>query len=186
MWEHTIVLNPSHDGAYSNLAVVYYDEGRYADAARMYQKALGINDQKYQFWGYLAAAHYWTPGGRDQALSAYQRAIKMAEEMLREVNPDDAEVLSWLATYYAMIGEHDKARLRIERALDLAPQDGDVMLHASGTYEQLGEREVALHWMDEALAHGHPRASIERLPAFRKLRADPRYQQILQDSSDAQ
>ena len=185
MWERTIALNPLHDGAHANLAVLHFDEGRYADAARMYRKALDLNDQGYELWGSLAATHYWTPGGRDKALPAYQRAIEIAEEMLREVNPDDADVLSGLATYYAMIGESEKARQRIERALDLAPQDEQVLFRASDTYEQLGERELALQWIKKALAHGLPQADVERDPAFRDLRSDPRYQQILQNSSDA-
>ena len=185
MWEQTITLDSRHYGAYSNLALVYNDEGRYAEAARMYQKALDIHDQEYQLWGYLAVAHYWTPGGRDEALPAFRRAIAMAEEMLREVNPDDAGVLSRLATYHAMIGEDERARRCIERALELAPEDEHVMLDASATYEHLGQREVALQWMGKALARGHPPAYVERDPAFRNLLTDPRYQQILQDRSDA-
>ena len=140
----------------------------------MYEKALEINDQGYQFWGYLAAAYYWS-NDQDLALSTYQQAIQMAEEM-RQANPDDAKVLSRLATYYAMIDKPVKARMWIEQALNLAPQDEEVMFRASYTYERLGDRDWALQWMEEALKRGHPRTDAEREPGFRELRDDPRFE----------
>ena len=186
MFEHSMAIQPSYF-VYSNLATLYYYEGRYEDAARMYRETMQYNDQDYQTWGQLAAAYYWASGSHDKAMPAYQRAIEMAEELLREVNQNDAEVLSRLATYYVDVGEHDKARSRIELALDLAPEDDDVLLRASYAYERLGDRETALQWMGKMLAHGRTLAFVksQHEPGFRELRSDPRFQQLLQDSSDA-
>ena len=48
--------------AYSNLAVGYWRQERYADAARIYESILKLDDTDYRIWAYLASAYYWMPG----------------------------------------------------------------------------------------------------------------------------
>ena len=180
MFERSLTIQPSYT-AQSNLAAIYYFEGRYADAATLYEEILQYSEGNYRAWGQLAAAYYWTPGKREEALRAYQKAIEMAEEMLREVNPEDSDALSRLANLYAQMGEHEKARSRIEHALRLAPEAGGVLFRASYTYERLGEREAALYWIEKALDHGYPLTYVEHEPALTDLRSDPRFREILQE-----
>ncbi|NIV13316.1 MAG: tetratricopeptide repeat protein, partial [Aliifodinibius sp.] len=64
----------------SNLGTLYFIRGKYADAARMYETALELNDHDYVVWGNLASAYYWAPGERDKAAETYRRAITLAEQ----------------------------------------------------------------------------------------------------------
>ena len=182
MFERAFAINKSYSVS-SNLGTLYYIEGRYADAARMYEAALELNDHDYLVWGNLASAYYWASGERDKAQQTYQRAIKLAEER-KEVNPNDADVISNLAGYYSEIGERNKALALIQQALNKAPTNVQVMYGAATTYEKLGERETALHWIGKALENGYSRSEIEHQPELRELLADSRFQRLLQNSSD--
>ena len=44
-----------------------------------------------------------------------------------------------------------------------------------GVYEQLGEREMALKWLKQAMAKGYALDNIERSPSMTELRKDVRY-----------
>ena len=180
MFERSLAIKQSYE-AFSNLGTVYHLQGRYADAASMYTGALDFNDRDHQVWGNLASAYFWTPGEREKALEIYQRAIKMAEEE-KKASPNDAHVLSLLAGYYSMTGQRHKALPLIEEALTLAPKNGEVLYRAGHAYEQLGKREKALQSIEEALENGYSLAEIEREPGLRRLRADVRFQQLLQSS----
>ncbi len=182
MFERSLAIEQSWE-AFSNLGTVYYLEGRYGEAVSMFKGALEFNDQDHEVWGNLASAYYWTPGERDKALEVYQRAIEMAVEQAK-VNPYDPEVLSLLGGYYSMIGQRAKAVPLTEQALSIAPKHGEVMYRAGHAYEQLGEHEKAVYWIGKALESGYSRREIEHEPGLRQLRADARFQQLLQKNSD--
>lgn len=178
MFKRSLEIEPNYP-AYSNLATAYYYKGQYEDAARMYEKALELNDQDHIVWGNLASAYYWTPGEREKAHETYQRAAELAEE-IRKVNPRDPEVLTDLAGYYSMTGDSGKAMSLLRQVVDMRPEDLKVMFHIGSSYEKLGKRELALEWIGKALENGYSLAEIERSPSLKELRADARFQLLLQ------
>ena len=182
MYERAFAIKKSYSVS-SNLGTLYYIEGLYGDAARMYETALELNDRDYLVWGNLASAYYWAPGERDKAQEIYQRAIGLAQER-KKINPHDPDVISHLAGYYSMIGERNKAITLIEQALDMAPKNVQVMYRAGTTYEQLSDREKALHWISKALENGYSRSEIEHQPELRELLADARFQRLLKNSGE--
>ncbi len=177
MFERSLAIKATY-GAASNLGSLYYIEGRFADAARTYESALELNEHNYVVWGNLASAYYWAPGMRDKAQETYERAIRMALEQ-HKVNPNNPDVVSNLAEYYAMTGEVTKALSYINQALEMSPKDVEVMYRAGAAYEQLGVRDKALHWIGKALENGYSRSEIEHLPELRGLVADVKYQQLV-------
>ncbi len=176
--ERALSLAPSYI-TYVNLATLYYyQDARYADAAALYQEALNLNDKDYALWGNLATALYWTPGKRMEAGAAYETAIEKAKRSLLEFKSDDSEALSQLATYEIMTGEEETSLRNIERAYELDPENGRVLMRMGFVQERLGHREAALDWIAQALVNGYPLSNIEGDPGFAELRQDNRYQQI--------
>lgn len=173
MFEKAFSIKPSY-GAASNLGTLYYLQGRYAEAAVKYKKAIEINDKQYEVWGNLGTAYYWTPGERLKADSAFYHAIKLGEEE-RKINPNDAELLTMLAGYYSMIDNKDKAIEYVKKSLKLAPDQTEAMFRAGTTYEQLGYREKAIDWIIKSIKSGYPRSDVESQPELQKLIADQRY-----------
>ena len=179
-FERALELNPDYTLAIDNLATLYFYEGRYSDSARMFEQAVELEDRDYLLWGNLGDAYYWAPGERDQAASAYRRAIALAEEQLA-VNPSDAETLQIIARYYAMEGEREDALQHIQAALQLAPTELDVLQGAAHVYIVLEERERALEYLLQAIDAGYPRAEIRADPVFDELRKDPRLRRALEE-----
>ena len=176
MLERSIEIEPTYRG-YSNLATLYYSDQQYTYAAQTYEKALAIEDTDYRIWGFLADAYYRTDKP-DSARYAFDEAIMRAEKQL-EVNPNDPEVLSNLASYYEPTGERDKALSSLQRVEALEPDNPIILFSIGYTYEQLGERELALKWIEMALEKGYSPEDIENAPELQALRADERYQRLL-------
>jgi hypothetical protein len=53
------------------------------------------------------------------------------------------------------------------------------MLVAAELYEHNGKRDLALHWVDEAIKHGFSPVNIERSAGLKELRKDPRYRKVV-------
>ncbi len=179
MFEKSLKIKKSY-GNYSNLATLYYIEGKYEEAAKTYEQALEMNDNDYLTWGNLAAAYYRIPDKKNKAIETYKHAIKIAEEKLK-INPNDAEVISNIASYCADIDDKTKSLNLIKKALKMAPESVDVMYRAASIYEHLGDREKALDWISKAIENGYSRSDIENQPELKDLVADERYKKIVEN-----
>lgn len=164
--------------AYANLSALYYEEGRYVDAAVMCEQALKLNDKNYMTWVNLANAYYFIPEKRDKAMAAYRRAIEIAEKQ-RQLTPHDAYLLSSLAGYYALLGDRQHTLSLIDEALKLAPTNSRVLFFVGEAYEQIGQRDRALYRIEQALRNGYAVSDLENDPFLRELRTDDRYAALI-------
>jgi eukaryotic-like serine/threonine-protein kinase len=176
MYEKSVAIKPT-DSAYSNLGTVYYTLGRYDDAARYYEQAIQLNGRNWLWWHNLAAAYQWG-NEPEKARAAFQRTAELAEEQ-RRINPNDPNLLMRLADAYSNLGQSQHARELAGQALALAPADVSEMFDASVVYEQLGDRQLALQWIAQAIKRGYSRDLIEKSPTLANLRLDPRYQALV-------
>lgn len=167
--------------AYSNLATMYFQQGHYSDSAGMFEKALELNDRDARVWRNLGDAHYWTPGEREKAASAYKRAADLLYAQ-RKVNPQDAKLMSELALCDFMLGKQTHAIALMRQAQSRAPTDPEIMFRTAEIYEQSGDHTTALNWLGQATRAGYSIADIQHDPTFQGIQNDPRYQQILQKS----
>jgi serine/threonine-protein kinase len=164
--EKAVALNPTYS-AYNNLASVYYLEGRYEDAAAIYEKSLRLSDTDYMVWGNLAAAYAASPTLASKAKIAFGKAALLAEEKTRET--PDATVESQLGTYYAHLHIPDKARLRLSSALAISPDDPSVLLGVSEGYAVLRDRPDARLYLQKAVTEGASIEYAKRIPALRGI-----------------
>lgn len=161
--EKAVALNPTYS-AYNNLANVYFMEGRYADAAGTYEKSLPLNNTDYQVWGNLGAAYAAAPALAHQSKQAFEKAVLLAEQKAKEV--PDGVVESELGTYYARLKRPDQARVRLESAVALAPEDSTVALNVAEGYAILGDTTEAKRLLQKAIALGSSLEYAKRIPAL--------------------
>jgi serine/threonine-protein kinase len=171
--ERSLALQPNYRAA-SNLGVLEFKRRRYEEAARAFERALALDDRDFRVWRNLASSYHWAPGQKEKARSAWEKAVRLAEDAVR-VNPRDAASLAELASCRAMLGDSARAREDLTRALALAPGNVEVQQLAASVYELVGDRESALAWSRRALAAGYPREQVEQDPFLTALRADPRF-----------
>jgi Flp pilus assembly protein TadD len=164
--EKAVALNPNFQ-AYNNLANVYFLEGSYTDAAATYERALPLNNADYMVWGNLAAAYAAAPSLASRSKAAFEKAALLAEQKARKT--PDAIVQSELGTYYARLRMPDKARVRLESALALSPEDPRVVLNVAEGYAILDDRASAAAHLRKALLLGASLEYAKRIPALKEI-----------------
>ncbi len=173
----SLQLKPTPQAS-SNLATVYFFEGRYADAVPVLEQLVAAGTRNYVIWGNLGDAYRWAPGYADKAPAAFRTAIGLIEQALA-VNPRDSDALSSRALYEAKLGRIGPALAFTGKALAAASDDKNVLFGAAIVYEIAGKRQDALAYLDMAKRGGYSTNEIAAEPELRKLRADPRYGGLL-------
>jgi len=165
--------------ATSNLAVLYYYTGRYADAVTMNEAAMGQGrgDYDHLVWGNLADAYHFTPGNEGKAAEAYAKAIELTEKVLA-ADPADARTRGSLAVFLAKAGDPARARSELETARRAMPDDSSLGLKAILVRELTGDRAGALEAVREYVRLKGPRDEIALDPYLAGLRQDPGFRTI--------
>jgi tetratricopeptide (TPR) repeat protein/TolB-like protein len=177
MFEKSNTIKPNTN-AQSNLALIYYYDGEYRKALPLHEQAARNSNEHYE-WGNLADTYRQLPEFKDKAAATYHKAVALAEELLAST-PDDPELISSLALYYAHLGEKQKALAAISRARSLSPAFLPGIERAILVYEAVQERVLALAALRDYLERLGGIEDIEREPDLAGLRRDPAYQKIVQ------
>ncbi len=178
--QNSIRLHPTMQTC-SDLGAAYFYLRRYPEAIAAFDKAQTLDDKDFLNWGNLGDALYWSPNRRSEATAAYRRAIALAQERI-EVNPKDATSRAYVAEYSAMLGDKPSANAQIQRALELAPKDPEVMFRAALVYNQFGDRSQTLNWLNKSVAAGYSRYTVRDTPDFAPLLSDQRFKAIIPGS----
>jgi serine/threonine protein kinase/tetratricopeptide (TPR) repeat protein len=171
--ERSLSIRPTAD-AFTNLGTAYFQMRRYPESAAKFEEAVKLDDKNYAMWGNLGDAYYWTPGKRSEAAAAYDHAMKLGEENLRR-NPHDAELLGYLAEYHAMRGERKEAHDNLDKSLRLQPESPNLLLNAGIVYQQLGQTNRALNFLERAVSAGVTPETLRGTPNFDALNNNPRF-----------
>ena len=173
---NAIKRNPD---ACSNLGVLYYYSGRYAESVNQNEAAIafGLSDFSNLIWGNLADAYHFTPGNQAKAEEAYRKAIAFTRQTLA-ADPANYRARASLAVHLAKAGEADEARAEIAAALKAKPGDADIVLHAVFVHEVVGARPEALDAVREYVELKGPMDEIMRDPFLAGLRQDPGFADI--------
>jgi tetratricopeptide (TPR) repeat protein len=165
------------------MGTLYFFQQRYADALNMYKGAIDLGEDLGESEVIirlnLADSYRYTPGNQQKALEAYRRAIQLAQKNL-ESDPQDADVLSYLAICYAKSGDSKNALAKISEARRLAPDDMPILCSSILVYEIIDQRDKALEVLQEYIERGGSMEEVFADPELRKLRTDPRYQQLVE------
>jgi serine/threonine protein kinase/Tfp pilus assembly protein PilF len=181
LFEQSIEIEPiTNYSALSNLGTLYYFAARFSDSTQMYLRALEQDDRDYVVWGNLGFAQTYS-SDLEKAEESFRRAIEKATTLLED-EPNDALLLSDLASFHAMIGERDEALAYQESAIAQPPADPEILVTIIETFEIVGNRERALEWTKRALDRGMPADELDRDPTLRGLVADERYRNLVDRS----
>src|SRR5262249_32319851 len=100
-----------------------------------------------------------------------------------EINPRDAEDWIHLAAAVADLGQAERARESIERALALPPGDAAVLALAGPKLHSLGARGRSRRHLVEAVVRGFAPQPLLRNPALAWLERDEVFQRALAERS---
>ena len=117
-----------------------------------------------------------------ESAAAYGKAIALGEENLR-LNPNDAQLLGYLAEYHAMRGERKPALARLDACLRFQPKSPDLLLNAGIVYQQLGDTNRCLDALEKAVELGVSPELLRDTPNFDVLSNNSRFQGLIQSTT---
>jgi len=167
----------------ASLGTLLYLEGWFDDAAYYHRFAFENCDStdrfSYRNLANEASALFWTTDQRKQASPLFRRAVEQAERT-RDQSPEDTGVLGDLMSYYAVLGDRSAAQAIIETSDPHASGNADLLYQIGRAWEWMGERELALQYIGDAIDNGYSIRKIEAEPHLRDLCDDPRYNELIE------
>ena len=182
MLESAASIDSSSYQVWSNLGTLYYYDGLLDRSVNAFEIALKLNPTNYRLLGNYAAALRLL-GSKRLSEEKYLQAASRIEENLK-VSPNDPELISTLACFYADLSRKKEAVVLILQAIKLAPRDADVLGRAVAVYELVGDRQRALDWLAKALENGYSPTPISYDPELKKLRGDPQCQKLMKEAKE--
>ncbi len=177
LYQQAIDIKPSAM-AYNNLGTAYSRAGRFEEALEAYRGGLAIDDSDWLIWGNVAWVQGWIDPEDPEIASSFDRAIELAEAA-RARDPRDPWSHSDLAGYYAKTGQFELSRQRLDAAVTLAPDSGEILGSAAAALEIMGQREEAVEMARRALESGYSATQLRRLRDLDDLLEDPALADLL-------
>ena len=173
-YEKAIALG--HARAHSNLGVLHYEEGRYAEAAASFHQAVTLEPGSPAKHRNLGDA-YMRLGRRRDARAAYERAVDLSRQQLNE-NPGDPPTIARLAVYEAKLGQHAVALALIRQAATTAPASAEVLYRVAVVHALAGRSEDGVRALEQALQLGYSVELARQDEDLAALRGHEAYQRI--------
>ena len=149
-------------------------------AATLFERAAEIKPDDFQ--GLILLRQIYRSLGRDaEREDAARKGIERAEQEIN-VHPENPRPAYLGASALITIGETDRAKEWLARALAIDPDDALTQYNAACIYARLGEAEAAFDLLEHFIPHANHenKAWIKHDSDFDPLRDHPRYKKILE------
>ncbi|HEY5610835.1 MAG TPA: protein kinase, partial [Thermoanaerobaculia bacterium] len=177
-FERAIDLDPRLYEAYYFYARAKLAEGNHEEAVRLFREAWNARPEDFQAPIFLGNVLHGL-GRPQEALDAHRAGIQIAERNL-ELNPDNARALSLGAGALIQLGEKEKGRIWLARALAIDPDDPLLAYNAACAHAGLGDTDDAIALLERAIENGFgQREWVENDNDLDSIRSHPRYAAIL-------
>ena len=129
-----LAIRPDFAEVHMNLGLVYQLQNRIADAITEFRRALQLKPA-LSGANFFLGVDYCKRGEGTRALPYLKAAAQQ--------DPRRPDIWSWLATAQEMSGQIHTEAATLQRALNLLPQNVDLLYLLGHAYERLGKEEVA-------------------------------------------
>ncbi len=179
-FEYAIALDPNLFEAYYFYARACFAQGKLDQAAALFERAAEIKPDDYQSLILLIQIYRSLRRDREKE-SAARRGIERAERELN-AHPENPRSAYLGAAALLAIGETDRSKEWLSRALAIDPDDILTQYNVACVYSLLGEIEPAFNLLERLLPHANheTKAWIKHDSDFDALRSHPRYQKVLE------
>lgn len=154
-----------------------FQQGRFADAARLFEEAMAVRDD-YAAAFFIAQSNE-ALGDFKVATEAYETALEVAERHM-DLNPDDPRAATMRAVSLCRLGRSDEGLRWAREALAIDPEDAGVRYNVACLYALEGRTDDAIGCLEEAIRVGFGnREWLEHDPDIESLRNDPRFARLM-------
>jgi adenylate cyclase len=179
-FEKAIGLDPNSFEAHYFYARACVFQGKIEQTTVLFERAAAIKPDDYASVCILVQ-FYNSLGRKQDAKEAARKGAKLAERQLI-LHPDDAKAAELGSGSLIEIGEFDRAREWIARALSLEPDNPVTHYNAACGYAMLGDIDKAFELLERGILIGGPEWGrwVEHDSMLDPVRHDPRYQALLE------
>jgi adenylate cyclase len=179
-FQQAIALDPNSYDAHYLAARAYFSHGEIERAAKHFERAAEIRPHDYQCPCLLINV-YRSLGRHRESLEAARTGVKLAEKELAR-HPEDPRPAHLGIAALIELGETDRARDWIARALAIDPDDPVTQYNVACGYTKLGEIELALDLLERSIKRSGPerRAWVKQDSDFDALRSHLRYRKMIE------
>ena len=155
--------------------------GDHARATRHYEKAVEVMDSDFHAWA-LLVTFYQAQGNQEKVRHAAEKMVSEAGKAI-EQDPSNGAALGIIAGGYAVLGEPDRVREWIDRAMLIDPDNLNMTYNfACVLSAHVGDYDQAIALLDRSLSVGGETTlhMAETDPDFNAIRDDPRFRKIIE------
>jgi non-specific serine/threonine protein kinase len=173
-----IELSPNYGSAYFALGRALFRGDRPAEAADMAQRAIEVGGDDYNVYvPYIMALDRV---GRVAEADVLREGRVAALERQLEMVPEDARARILLSTNYAHFKKFDAAIAEVKKALNLRPNDANILYNAACTYGLMEKKGEALELLVRMKQNGFSQLDwARRDPDLACLHNDPAFLALL-------
>ena len=179
-FEKAISLDPNSFEAHYFYARACVFQGKIEQATALFERAAAIKPDDYASVCILVQ-FYNSLGRKQDANEAARKGAKLAERQLT-LHPDDAKAAELGSGSLIEIGEFDRAREWIARALSIEPDNPVTHYNAACGYAMLGDIDKAFELLERGILVGGPEWGrwVKHDSMLDPVRNDPRYPGLLE------
>lgn len=169
-------LDPDSWDLHKAKANLLMSKGKVAEALVHYTKAAELVDSDYHAWGMMQCCHR-ALGDVERTATAAKMSMERAQQVLAE-DPHNGSAISFAITGLATIGEHQKAREMMDRALLIDPDNLNMRYNFACVLAAIiGDREGALEMVKRSITEVKGSlGNAEFDPDLDLIRDDPQFQ----------
>jgi adenylate cyclase len=181
--EIALRLDPDSWEVNKEAARLFYAQRRIADAAKHFQRAVELMETDYHAWAMLASC-LGSMGDREGMLHAAKMMVSQSERVLAE-DPSNGAALGIVAAGLTTLGERERAREWIDRALLIDPDNLNMRYNIACT-TALQDPEGTLDMLEPLFARMSGSLFTTALvdPDFDSIRDHPRFQKMLAEAKE--
>ena len=182
--EKGIRLNPDSWELNKALANFLIWRGKVTEARDHFEKATELMESDFHAWGMLTTC-YFGLGDKEAAQETASMTLRQVEQVLAQ-DPSNGAAISFGVSALAALGERDRAREWMERALLIDPDNLNMRYNFACAYARdFGDREAAIRMLDSSLSRLKGTiGNAEFDPDFDSIRDDPRFKKIIADAKE--
>jgi non-specific serine/threonine protein kinase len=140
--EQAVALKPDCDGAYYMLGRAYFASDRWEQAAAVSARAIEASGDDYNV--YIPFVNAMERLGRPEAAKELRQRQQATLDRHLETVPEDVRARILRASMFVSAGDRDQALREIRKALELRPDDTNILYNAACVYALLEEKAEAL------------------------------------------
>jgi len=179
-FERAIGLDPNLFEAHYFMARACFAQNKMDRAASLFERAAELRPDDYQALSMLRMIY--PSVGREREVADVARNVVQRAERELTLHPENPRPAYLGATSLIALGEHDRAREWLARAIAIDPDDVLTQYNIACVLAQLGDHDKAFDLLERLLPHANheTKSWIKHDSDFDSLRALPRYQKVLE------